>query len=99
MHDLLYQNQGGEGLKRPALESYAQQIGLDMTKFKAALDNQTHKAEVDADAKMGNDEGINGTPAFIIGNGAGGQGYFINGAQPYAKFKKLIDRAIADSSK
>jgi protein-disulfide isomerase len=95
MHDLLYQNQGGDGLKRPALEGYAQQIGLDMTKFKNALDTDAHKAEIDADAKMGNDEGITGTPAFLIGNGAGGQGYYISGAQPYPKFKKLIEKALA----
>jgi protein-disulfide isomerase len=104
MHDLLYANQPSgqsqDGLKRPALESYAQQLGLDMTKFKAALDSQAHKAEVDADAKMGNDEGISGTPAFIIGNGKQGTpGYFINGAQPYDSFKKLIDKAIAESAK
>src|SRR5262249_3619932 len=67
MHDLLYANQQTpEGLKREALEKYAQQMNLDMTKFKAALDNQTHKAEVDADAKMGADIGISGTPAFLI---------------------------------
>ncbi len=88
MHDLLYANQPSQtsqdGLKRPALEGYAQQLGLDMDKFKAALDSQSHKAEVDAYAKMGNDEGIQGTPAFIIGDGKQGTpGYFVNGAQPY----------------
>ena len=95
MHDLLYANQPSQqsqdGLKRDHLEQYAQQIGLDMTKFKAALDNQTHKAEVDADAKAGNDAGISGTPAFVI------NGYFINGAQPYAKFRKIIERALAEA--
>jgi protein-disulfide isomerase len=95
MHDLLYANQPSkdkqDGLKREALDSYAQQLGLDMGKWKAALDSQSHKAEVDADAKVGNDAGINGTPAFII------NGYFLNGAQPYAKFRKLIERALAEA--
>jgi len=92
MHDLLFDNQSTEnGLKREALDKYAQQIGLDMAKFKLALDNQTHKAEVDADAKVANDAGINGTPAFII------NGYYINGAQPYAKFRKVIERALAEA--
>ena len=92
MHDTLYQNQQTQdGLKRPALENYAQQQGLDMTKFKAALDSQSHKAEVDADAKMGSDEGISGTPAFII------NGYFINGAQPYENFKKALDKALSEA--
>jgi protein-disulfide isomerase len=95
MHDLLYANQPSkekqDGLKREALDSYAQQIGLDMGKWKTALDTQSHKAEVDADAKVGNDAGIQGTPAFII------NGYFINGAQPYPKFRKLIERALAEA--
>jgi protein-disulfide isomerase len=95
MHDLLYANQPSQqkqdGLKREALDTYAQQLGLDMGKWKTALDTQSHKAEVDADAKAGNDAGINGTPAFII------NGYFINGAQPFAKFRKIIDRALAEA--
>ena len=92
MHDLLFQNQGTEGgIKRDALEKYAGQIGLDMTKFKAALDNQTHKASVDADKKLCQDAGIQGTPGFIV------NGYFINGVQPYTKFKKVIDRALAEA--
>ena len=69
----------------------AQTLGLDMAKFKAALDNRTHKAKVDADDKAGTEAGINGTPAFVI------NGYFVSGAQPYPKFKKLIDRALAEA--
>ncbi len=95
MHDLLYANQPSgqkqDGLKREALDTYAQQLGLDMNKWKAALDSQSHKPEVDADAKAGNDVGISGTPAFLI------NGYFINGAQPFAKFRKVIDRALAEA--
>jgi protein-disulfide isomerase len=91
MHDLLYGAQKTEGgLKREALDKYAQQLGLNMDKWKTALDTQSHKAEVDADAKAGNDAGISGTPAFLI------NGYFINGAQPFGKFRKLIDKALAD---
>jgi protein-disulfide isomerase len=95
MHDLLYANQPSkekaDGLKREALDTYAQQLGLDMGKWKAALDSQSHKPEVDADAKAGNDAGINGTPAFLI------NGYFINGAQPYSKFRKAIEKALAEA--
>jgi protein-disulfide isomerase len=92
MHDAIYTNQHApDGIKRPALENYAQQQGLDMDKFKASLDSQSHKAEVDADAKMAADEGIQGTPAFII------NGYFVNGAQPYDKFKATLDKAISEA--
>jgi protein-disulfide isomerase len=91
-HGILFQNQSTpDGLKRPALEKYAEQIGLDMTKFKSALDNNAHKAQVDADSKIADDAGISGTPAFVI------NGYFLSGAQPFPKFKKLIDRALAEA--
>jgi protein-disulfide isomerase len=89
MHDKMFQNQ--QKLKREDLEGYAKEIGLDMDKFKAALDSHVHKAAVDADDKAGTDIGISGTPAFLI------NGYYVSGAQPYAKFKKLIDRAIAEA--
>jgi protein-disulfide isomerase len=92
MHDLLFQNQSNaDGLKRPALEKYAEQLGLDMTKFKAALDGNTHKAQVEADSKVADAAGIGGTPAFVVND------YFISGAQPFQKFKKVIDLALREA--
>jgi protein-disulfide isomerase len=89
MHEKMFANQ--QKLKREDLDGYAKEIGLDMDKFKAAMDNHTHKAAIDADDKAGTDIGISGTPAFVI------NGYYISGAQPYPKFKKLIDRALAEA--
>ncbi len=89
MHEKMFANQ--QKLKREDLEGYAKDIGLDMDKFKAALDGRVHKAAVDADDKAGTDIGISGTPAFVI------NGYYVSGAQPYQKFKKLIDRALAEA--
>jgi protein-disulfide isomerase len=91
MHDKLFENQGGEGIERPALEKAAQGLGLDMDKFKAALDSHKHKAKVDGDTEIGSKSGIGGTPAFVI------NGYFLSGAQPAAAFKKLINRALKDA--
>jgi protein-disulfide isomerase len=88
-HDKLFENQ--QDLLRPRLETIAQELGLDMDKFKAALDSGKHKAKVEADTKLGNGAGINGTPAFVI------NGYFLSGAQPEAAFKKLINRALKDA--
>jgi protein-disulfide isomerase len=90
MHDLLFANQNN--LDRASLDGYAKQLGLDMTKFAAAIDNHTHKADIDLDSKAASDAKISGTPAFVI------NGYFINGAQPYSKFRKLIDRALTESA-
>jgi protein-disulfide isomerase len=89
MHEKMFANQ--QKLKREDLDGYAKEIGLDMDKFKAAMDNHVHKAAIDADDKAGTDIGISGTPAFVI------NGYYISGAQPYQKFKKLIDRALAEA--
>ncbi|NOU27146.1 MAG: thioredoxin domain-containing protein [Polyangiaceae bacterium] len=89
MHDKLFANQ--QKIKREDLDGYAKDIGLDAGKFKAALDSHTHKDTVDAASKAGDGAGITGTPAFII------NGYFVSGAQPYPKFRKIIERALAEA--
>jgi len=92
-HAKLFENQRApDGLLRPALEKYAEEMGgIDMVKFRKALDDNSHKAAVEADSKLADDVGISGTPAFVI------NGYFVSGAQPFSKFKKLIDRALAEA--
>jgi protein-disulfide isomerase len=91
-HDKLWEAQGEPGgLERANLEKIAQELGLDMTKFKQALDSHKHKARIESDAQEGNKAQINGTPAFVI------NGYFINGAQPYSAFKKVIQRALKEA--
>jgi protein-disulfide isomerase len=93
MHDLMFANLGEQpdALERPSLERYAAAVGLDAGKFAAALDGHTHKAFVDAESKMADDAGITGTPGFVI------NGYFVSGAQPLSKFKKLVDRAFKEA--
>jgi predicted DsbA family dithiol-disulfide isomerase len=70
-------------------------MGLNMDKWKAALDGSTHQAEIDAAKNAGNGAGINGTPAFIIAPVGATSGYFVNGAQAYGKFRKVIELALA----
>jgi protein-disulfide isomerase len=89
MHDKLFANQ--QKLSRQDLDGYAKDNGLDMTKFAAALDSHTHKDAVDAANKIAEAAGISGTPAAVI------NGYFLSGAQPFGKFRKLIDRALAEA--
>jgi protein-disulfide isomerase len=88
MHDKLFANQ--TALDRPSLEKYAQEIGLNMNKFKAALDSGKFKEKVDAELAEGNKIGANGTPAFFI------NGKSLSGAQPFEAFKAKIDAALAD---
>ena len=62
-----------------------------MAKFKAALDANTHKAFVSSESAVADKAGISGPPAAAV------NGYFISGAQPFPKFKKLIDRALNEA--
>jgi protein-disulfide isomerase len=87
-HDKLFENQ--KSIKRPDLEKYAQELGLDMAKFKAALDSNKHKGHVDKDMAAAKQAGVGGTPAFTI------NGYFVNGAQPFPAFNKLIKLALKE---
>jgi len=86
MYELLFANQ--RSLKRADLLGYGGQIGLDIAKLERALDTGAHQKRIDADKKIAKTAGIRGTPAFVI------NGYFLSGAQPYSKFKKLVERAL-----
>ena len=94
-HDTLFAHQ--KELGRDAIDGWAQAQGLEMTKWKAALDGATHQAEVDADAKAGSDMNINGTPSFVIAVAGAKSGYYISGAQPYTRFRKLVERALGEA--
>jgi protein-disulfide isomerase len=90
-HDKLFEAQGTpNGLDRENLEKIAQEMGVDMAKFKQALDTNKHKAEIEADKAEAEKAGISGTPAFVI------NGYYLSGAQPAAAFKKLINLAMRE---
>jgi protein-disulfide isomerase len=94
MHDLMFKNQSApDGLKTAALEKYAVEAGLDVAAFRSALAQRRHQQTVEDDSKACDDAGIGGTPAFVI------NGYFVSGAQPFVKFKKVIDRALLDAKK
>jgi protein-disulfide isomerase len=97
MHDKMFANQ--QKIKRDDLDGYAKELNLNMDKWKAALDGSTHTSEIEADKKAGNDDGISGTPAFIIAPGNATSGYYISGAQSYGKFRKLIERALSEATK
>ena len=86
MHDLLFQNQNA--LKRPDLEKYAQQLGLNMSTFKATLDSGKYVAQIAADKAESIKLGVRGTPSLFI------NGRNVRGAQPFETFKKIIDEEL-----
>ena len=87
MHDIMFQNQ--KALELSNLIQYAGQIGLDVDKFKADLENHTYKDQVDVEIAEGKKAGVSGTPSFVI------NGKFVVGALPFDKFKAEIDAALA----
>ncbi len=91
MHDLLLENQGGAGQERAALEQYATAVGLDLPRFRAALDGSIHRAGIDADTKLAEGARLDATPGIVI------NGYRVSGAQPLARFKKIVRRALAEA--
>ena len=90
-HDKLFSNQ--RALDRASLERYAEELKLDMGKFRSALDSGKFRAKVEADAAAGAAVGANGTPTFFV------NGRELVGAQPFDSFKKVIDEEMARADK
>src|SRR3954469_21329451 len=86
MHDKMFAN--NTALTRDDLDKYAKEIGLDPAKFAKDMDDPKLKEEVLSDQKLGTSLGASGTPTFFI------NGRQLVGAQPFEKFKQVIDEEI-----
>jgi protein-disulfide isomerase len=86
---LLYQRQSA--LDVPSLKKYASELGLDRTRFDAALDKGTFAAEVRSDMNDGEIYGVESTPTI-----------FVNGVLlktlSAESLKEAIDRSLAVSA-
>lgn len=85
-HDKLFANQ--RALSDEDLKKYASELGLDTDKFNACYDSGKYRSDVLQDAQVGQQVGVRGTPAFFI------NGRFLSGAQPFNKFKEIIDQEL-----
>lgn len=93
MHDLLYENQdqwAQSSNPTPILESFANQLGLNMEQFKSDMMSAAVLAVINADQKSGQALGANSTPTFVI-NGK----KLDKNPTSLDEFKKLIDEEIA----
>jgi protein-disulfide isomerase len=86
MHDLIFANQ--REMSPKLYEEYAQQLGLDVERFRADVASSEVRKRVSADASEAGRLGVTGTPAFFI------NGRFLSGAQPYPSFQRLIDEEL-----
>ncbi len=85
MHDLLFQNM--DALERSDLLGYAQQLGLDVSRFETALDNPETYARLERDLDQARRVGANGTPTFFV-NGLRLTNY------TETPFRRAIQRAL-----
>jgi protein-disulfide isomerase len=87
MHDKIFEGQ--RLLSDAQYEAWAKEIGLDVERFKRDVVSATVKDRVAADLAEAEKLGVTGTPAFFI------NGRYLSGAQPFANFKRVIDKALA----
>ena len=64
MHDALYAHQ--KALEDEDLMGYARDLGLDLERFTADMEDAATAAAVEADRALGEAEGVSSTPAFFI---------------------------------
>lgn len=70
------------------LKQYAADVGLNVDEFNACVDSHKFRDDVSGDMRDGQKVGVTGTPAFFV------NGRFLSGAQPFDKFKALIDQEL-----
>lgn len=87
-HDALFTHQGE--LDRASLERHAEDLGLDLRRFRAALDDSRLDIAIEADITEAHRLEVRGTPAFFI------NGRSLQGAQPLAAFRAKVDQALAE---
>ena len=85
-HDALFEHQ--VELDRASLERYAEDLGLDMRRFRADLDSESVEAQLAEDAAEADRLGVRGTPTFFV------NGRRITGAQPLDVFRGYVDAAL-----
>lgn len=89
MYDLIWEKgfKAGRNLGLENMQKLAQEVGLDMARFKADMDGACTTQVKQEQAEMSR-VGTSGTPAFYI------NGRYLSGAQPIDNFKRLIDEEL-----
>ncbi|MFH0828582.1 MAG: thioredoxin domain-containing protein [Candidatus Kerfeldbacteria bacterium] len=91
MHDQLFKNQNAWANLSDPLDTfadYAQQIGLDVTKFKSDYTSQAVKDKVNQQLQSGEAAKVDSTPTFFL------QGVSVSPAASLDAFKPLIEDAL-----
>jgi len=86
MHHLLLKR--SPDLDREHLVAYAKELGLDVEKFKSALDSHKNAGIIDRDLKLALDLDLYNTPTFFI------NGRKIVGNVPYDYLRKIVQEEL-----
>lgn len=86
-HDRLFSHQNA--LDRKSLESYAQELGLDVPAFKKGLDENSFDAQVEADMALGRSVRVDGTPTMFVNGKRAENATELDAVAP------LVDAALA----
>jgi predicted DsbA family dithiol-disulfide isomerase len=89
--DQLPPNSGN--LDEDHLVSVAEDIGLDVDRFRDDLDSPEIEQAVQEDFAEGQAIGVTGTPAFVI------NGVPVIGAQPTEVFERTIEKAAGEAGR
>lgn len=90
-----------DNLTNDAILSAAMQVGVDGPSFRACLESERHRADIQQDIADANAIGITGTPGFVIGRSSNGvvEGIKIVGAQSYETFETKINQQLSAAEK
>lgn len=86
MHDKVFSNQ--QDLSVENYKKWARELGINGAKFDSCLDSGKTAGLVQKGFSEGQQDGVQGTPAFFI------NGKLVSGAQPFEAFKQAIDAEL-----
>ncbi|CAN5793030.1 thioredoxin domain-containing protein [soil metagenome] len=94
MHDQIFATQdkwNGEATSNPrkVLKGVADGLHLDLAKYGACMDAETHRPQIQANQQEGERRGVSSTPSFAIG------GRIYPGALPFDRFNELVEAELA----
>lgn len=91
MHDLLFQR--WPQLDSESLIGYGRELGLDIERFKQAMNSKRHREAIERDLTLGDELRVYMTPTFFI-NGK----KFVGELRP-REFKKIIEEELRNEKK
>ncbi len=104
MHDKMFNEQqklsprGTAKFSADKVTQWAEDIEMDMDAFTRCVDSDRYRSEVQSDLSEGKSLGVSGTPTFFIYAEGDQQARKLVGAQPYSRFRSVIDSKLSADS-